>query len=386
MNRLLTAVVSLIGLSAVALAQETSLRQYPYLYKSPRAMGMGGAYVAVGGKTDSVFYNPAGLSKMPVKNFEVNLINLSAGIGKNVLDFAQDLQDAFDVGDRNRDGDETDDQLREVNRILKKYRGEPMHLELSNWSSIGRNQGNWAFTLGGVARARMDAVPHQGFGSNGFLEVDADITGGGVFGLSFKVAGGLFLGGSVKALRREAIKHSFTAAEIVENQDNLEDYITEELRKSGNAVSGDVGIIYAFAQKSFLRPAIGASVMNIGDLDFKKAGKIPMTVNIGFSVNPKIPVFHSLILAADYIDLTQQYKEDKDKGKRIRLGGELQLINRWWLQLALRAGIYQGYPTYGAEIGSMLFNLSYVSYAEEVGAYAGQKKDRRHLITLNIGW
>jgi hypothetical protein len=126
--------------------------------------------------------------------------------------------------------------------------------------------------------------------------------------------------------------------------------------------------------------------MNIGDLKFGDAGKLPMTVNLGIAVNPEIPVFDSLIVGLDYVDLFNNYEEDKDIGKRLRFGGELYLIDRKLLSLGLRAGLYQGYPTFGADLRFLLFTLSYVTYAEEVGAYAGQDEDRRHLVFLNIGW
>ncbi len=74
-----------IMLPAIALAQNPTTREYPYIYKSTRAMGMGGAYTAVGGRVDSLFYNPAGLINIPRdKGWEFNLINVSAEYGKNV--------------------------------------------------------------------------------------------------------------------------------------------------------------------------------------------------------------------------------------------------------------------------------------------------------------
>lgn len=42
--------LGLISFPALAVTYE-----YPYLYKDPRAMGMGGAYIAVGGTASSVF-------------------------------------------------------------------------------------------------------------------------------------------------------------------------------------------------------------------------------------------------------------------------------------------------------------------------------------------
>jgi len=386
MKRGIIIISFVLFLFSIAHSQESTIRQYPYLYKSPRAMGMGGAYVAIGGRTDTLFYNPAGLSTMPEKNWEVNLLGISAEVGKNVMDFVKDMGDAFDTGDLDGDGDEGDDQLRAVNDVLAKYRGKNLHLGIADWSSLGRNQGSWAFAVGGGGTLRLDAMTHQGFGPEGFLEINADATGGGLLGFSFRLMEDLYGGVGIKALHRESLVHSFTARELVEKQDSLEDYITEELRKSGDAVGFDVGLIYKFAQDFFLKPRVGLSVMNIGDLKFGDAGKIPMTVNLGVAINPDIPVFDSLVVGLDYVDLFNNYEEDKDIGKRLRLGGELYLIDRKLLSLGLRAGLYQGYPTFGADLRLLLFTVSYVTYAEEVGAYAGQDEDRRHLVFLNIGW
>jgi hypothetical protein len=252
MKRILIISIFLFSFLSLSYAQEPTIRQYPYLYKSPRAMGMGGAYVAIGGRTDTLFYNPAGLSTMPEKNWEVNLLGISAEAGKNVVDFVKDMKDAFDTGDLDNDGDKGDDQLRAVNDVLAKYRGKNLHLGIADWSSIGRNQGSWAFAVGGVGSLRLDAMTHQGFGSEGFLEINADATGGGVMGLSIRLMDNLYGGVGIKALHRESLVHNFTARELVEKQDNLDDYITDELRKNGNGVGFDAGLIYKFAENSCL--------------------------------------------------------------------------------------------------------------------------------------
>src|SRR5512141_1290794 len=79
-------------------AQQTSSREYPSFYKSPRAMGMGGAYTAIGGRVDSLFYNPAGLINIPQdKGWEVNgfplivPLNISVEASKNVQSFVKDM-------------------------------------------------------------------------------------------------------------------------------------------------------------------------------------------------------------------------------------------------------------------------------------------------------
>ncbi|MBM2838646.1 MAG: hypothetical protein HW415_1271 [Deltaproteobacteria bacterium] len=180
--------------------------------------------------------------------------------------------------------------------------------------------------------------------------------------------------------------HQFTVREFVEKQDTLDKYITDELRKSSSAFGVDAGVIYKFAQDSRFRPSVGLSAMNIGDLNFGDAGKIPMTINAGVSANPQIPYFRSLVLGMDYVDVANNYSQDKDMWKRLRYGGELQLFDILPAEMSVRAGMYEGSPTLGADLRLLTFMVSYVKYSEEVGAYAGQDKDERQIVQVTFGW
>jgi hypothetical protein len=350
-------------------------------------MGMGGAYTAVGGRADSLFYNPAGLINIPQdKGWEVNLVNVSAEYGNKVKNFLNDSQDALDTKDLNHDGSSDDDQLRAMNDVLAKYRGSNLHMRVSDFTSIGKSYDRWAFGLGGVGSGKLDAMTHQGFGSEGFLEVNADAVYGGLGGVSIAVKDNVFVGVAVKSLHREALIHSFSSRELVDHQDNLSDYIKDDLRKSGDAFGLDAGVIWKFAPESPLKPSFGASVMNIGDLNFGPAGKLPQSVNVGVAINPTLTWARSLTVGADYVDVLNNFKQDKDMAKRLRYGAELQLIDKWPGELALRAGMYENSPTLGFDLRLLIFTVSYAMYTEEIGAYAGQDKDKRQLLTLNVGW
>jgi hypothetical protein len=350
-------------------------------------MGMGGAYTAVGGRVDSLFYNPAGLINIPRdKGWEFNLINLSAEYGKNAKSMLNDLQDASDTADLNHDGNTDDDQPRATNDVLAKYRGKNLHLRVSDFTSLGKSYDRWAFGVGGIANGRVDAITHQGFGADGFLEVNADAVYGALGGVSYGVTNDIFVGLTIKSLHREALIHNFTAREMVEKQDNLGDYIKDDLRVSGNAIGFDTGLIWKFSQDSPLKPSFGASIMNIGNMSFGSAGKIPQTVNVGVAINPALSAFRSLTVGADYIDVLNNFKQDKDFAKRLRIGAELQLFDIWPAELALRAGLYESSPTLGFDLRLLIFTVSYAMYTEEIGAYAGQDKDKRQLVTVNIGW
>ena len=373
-------------LPSVSTGQGPTSQEYPYLYKSPRAMGMGGAYTAVGGRVDSLFYNPAGLSGIPKdKGWEVNLINVTAEAGKNSFDFYDDLTTAMDAGDVNGDGSADDDEQRAVNDVLAQYRGENLHIRVADFTSMGKSWNRFAFGIGGLGSARFDAVAHQGFSSDGFLELNSDVTYGGVLGFSVGMTENLFLGIGAKVLTRDSVIHKFTAREMVEHQDNLDDYVMEDLKTSGNGVGFDAGLVWKFAPDSWWKPSLGVSALNIGDLDFQDAGVLPMTINAGIAVNPQI-WFRSLTLAADYIDITNNFTQDEDMAKRIRFGAELQLFDKLAAEMAIRTGIYQRNLTFGADLRLLIFTFSYAMYTEEVGAYAGQDEDKRQLLTLNMGW
>jgi len=384
-NLLLIVALSLL-MPAIVYAEPTT-REYPSLYKSTRAMGMGGAYTAVGGRVDALFYNPAGLINIPQdKGWEVNLLNVSAEYGENTRSFMDDYQDAIDTGDLNNDGSTDDDQLRAVNDVLEKHQGENMHARVADFTSIGKSYDRWAFGVGGIVNGRIDAIAHQGFGADGFLEVNADATYGALGGVSYGLSDKVFVGLTLKALNRESLVHNFSSRELVEKQDTLDDYIKDELAVNGNAFGVDAGLIWKFYQDSSLKPSFGASVMNIGNLNFDAAGKIPQSVNVGFAINPSFSKTRSLLVGLDYIDVLNNFKQDKDVAKRIRFGAELQLFDAQLVELALRAGMYESSPTLGFDLRLLVFTVSYAMYTEEIGAYAGQDKDRRQLLTVNVGW
>ena len=363
--------------------------EYPYLYKDPRVMGMGGAYVAVGGSASALFYNPAGIGKIKKEaGFEVDLIGLSISVSEDGFSFVRDLMNALDVGDRDGDGDETDDQLVEVNKVIKAYRGKTLHFYFDSFPSISRRLDRLGFAVGGFVRWKFDAVPHQGFGSEGLVSVDTDFTYGLVGGISYSfLSDTLTVGVGIKRLSRERVVKDFTAREIIENQDNIEDYISDEV-KDGSAIAPDIGVIYDLPEVVGFKPSVGASYLNIGDLDFDEAGKVPGTLNVGFAFKKErnSTFLKELVFALDIADITKNYEEDGDIGKRLRVGMGLTVWSGRWSDFILRVGSYQGYWTGGIEFRLGIARIVATSYAEEVGAYSGQDENRRYMLSAYVTW
>ncbi|MDP2167397.1 MAG: hypothetical protein Q8J64_03585 [Thermodesulfovibrionales bacterium] len=346
-------------------AQTDTLLNYPRLYRGARTAAMGGAYTAVGGDVEALFYNPATLYKM---DFQLNLINPLVDVNENALDIYQDAADAMDV-------DNETDRLNKITEIIQKNMGKPLHVRAALFPGFAVK--NYAF--GVLGQVEFDTRLHNPLGSAGAVEMDGGYEYGPVAGFSLPTGiGGLRAGLGAKLISRSWVKRNFTVREIASENFDMNDYTTEN-----SDFSLDAGLLYELPVMESLKPKIGVSVLDITDLDFKEGGKIPMRANIGLSVNPKVPFLGDVILAADYEDVTNEFAEDKSTWKRVHLGAELGLLKR---HLLLRGGVNQGYGTFGAELDIWVIKLAYTYYAEEIGAYAGQEMDKRQMASLTIGW
>ncbi len=354
--------------------------EYPYVYKDPRVMGMGGAYVAVGGTSASLFYNPAGLGKVRKEaGFEVDLIGATVAFSEDGYNFVRDLDRAM----------RSDDQLNATLDVLKKYRGEVLHFSADTFPSVAKRVGNFGVALGGLFVARMDAVPHQGFSSQGLLSIDGSVTYGGLGGVSYGLMGErLILGVGIKQLTRERVQRDVTARELVENQGDLSSYLWSEAKRVGSAVGLDLGVIYDVGALFGFKTSLGASYLNVGGLNFGGAGTVPGTLNLGVALkrHTDSSFLGGLTLAFDVVDVTGNYKQDRDLGKRLRAGAELEVWRGKLTGFTLRLGSYQGYWTAGAELRLLLLRIVATTYAEEVGAYSGQDENRRYMLSAYLTW
>ncbi len=366
--------------------------EYPQLYKDPKVMGMGGANVAVGGHASALFYNPAGLSYIPREyGIEVELINLNASINENVLDFAEDFSDATDEPPVVTGDPDTDETMAMLD-VMKQYLGKNIHFDANDFTSISRKGEKVAFAIGGLAGANFDFRTHSGFANDGAMEIQGIVYYGAAFGMSrdFKeveignvILNDFALGFGVKQMNYGSINRAFSISELID--DDFQDNVEDNYLKEGTSTVFDLGGTY------HLTPGwiVGASVLNIGGVGDKDAVYIPMTVNAGVGYLKRWEghkLFNQVRFAADYVDIAKGYEQDTDMIKRTRLGAGVNIWDGWFSTLSLRAGLYQGSTTYGANLRLLLLQVAYATYEEEVGAYAGQDKDRRHMINLTFGW
>lgn len=352
------------ALLAVGFWGTVQAKEYPALYRGIRPLGMGNAFTAVAQGHDALFYNPAGLSNISTLSFGV--LNPMVEISDKITDIQSDI-------------DDTDmDDSGEVADLLREYVGEHQHAKTGLYPYVGFNIADYGVMISGIGQASIDAEAHNPTWPEMHTDivVDYGILAGAGAKLPFF---DLRVGAALKLLHRESLEQVYTAADIAD--DDFEDRIEDDL-KSGSGVSLDVGVLYTLPYfKDVVKTDVALAVQNIPKMDFGDARDAKTQANIGVAVEKQFAKF-SLIGAMDYRDLTQSIGEESDFPKRLHMGVEFRLPTI----LSVRAGLNQGYGTMGATLDLWFFKLDLATYAEEVGAYAGQREDRRYAGQLSFGW
>lgn len=367
--KLFSAKYLLVGLATLALVNmgimvnPTYAKGYPVFHSGVRPLGMGGAFTALADDENALFYNPAGISYTDQLTFDA--VNLIVDISEKSIDLYEDIED-------------TDlDDAQQVHDLMEKYIGEHHHLRVSLYPNVGFKVANLGLMIGYLYQARVDLDvrnPAWPEAHTNYVLDEALIAGGGV---KMPITG-LRIGAAVKSVQRESLDESYTAPVIAD--DNFDDRVEDDLA-SGSGFAIDVGAIYRLPFVPVFDTDIGLVVQNIPEMDMGDAEDIKTQINFGIAISKSLASF-KLTGVLDYMDITQQYEEDDDIGKRLHMGVELQTP----FFVSLRAGVNQGYFTAGFTVDFRFMRFDFASYTEEVGAYAGQRADERYIGQLTIGW
>ncbi len=371
--------------------------EHASLYKDPRIMGMGGANVAVGSYSTSVFTNPAGLATIKkTHGFVVDILNIGVSASANAATFAKDIQGV----DTN-----APDATTQMTNILKKYDGKNMHIGMNNYTSISKNSDAFAWSIGVLAAQDTNFMSHTQGGSQAFLATSSRAYGGVVLGIAKPYEteyGRLDIGLSAKYIVQKSYEGGISIGDLVAK--NPATTLQNRLVTS-SGLGIDLGMAYRPWVDSYWHPAFGLSVMNMGSIGMGGVyGGQPTTLNAGLSITPELPVFNKFILAVDYVDMLNANKlrmydgtnangsfthtdyNENDPMKRLRIGMGMGLIDTSWLSLTLNSGLYQSAYTAGVDLEFLLFKLNVATYQEQVGTSATSITDRRYMARLGFGW
>jgi hypothetical protein len=365
---LLTAILGiLISFSIYADAgRRYATREYPWVMRSPAALGMGNAYHAKSDSKYAPFYNPAGLDRIQGE-WRADLLPLGMEFSQATKNLGQDiLQTDLD----------NDDELAD---LFRDHIGEPQHVALSYYPAFTMKD----FTVGIFGSTRANAEV-----ANPVLpEVNADAAGdaGGVVGAAYGfLEDRLQAGAAMRVQHRWSLQHSYLFSDFID--DTITDIDYDELEQA-TGLFFDAGIIFNF-QTSGSNPRAGLTINNLGTNSLGSAADLPWSVTLSFGISPSIdiPSFCTLRtdILLDFIDATFHFDQDDDIGKRINTGLEFY-FDAWALRaFKFRAGLHQGYPTFGLGLDTAFVRINYARYKEELGAYAGQIDDVRHVVEIVI--
>lgn len=333
--------------------------EYNYIYRGARPLGMGGAFVAVSNDQNALFYNPAGLSHVPDRRLV--LLAVEAEVGQGAYDAYTDILDV-----------DTDNEL-EVAQFLRDYIGEYSHAAAAVFPYYIRP--HFAFGIFGAANTNFIARNYQ-YPS---LVIDSTADVGAALGYAHAFFNdALSIGASLKYVVRKSLNETYTVPDIT--SDNFDDMVEDDVQ-DGSGILLDIGFIYRFEKVAIGQKdvvfQIGLSANNLIGSDMGHARDIEEHVDVGIAAS-----VDSWLFALDYFDVAGMIDDDDDPGKRIRLGVEYQFEKLF----AVRAGLYQGYTTLGLEIDTRYVLIDLLTYAEEVGTYAGQHRDRRYMLGLKFGF
>jgi hypothetical protein len=373
--------------------------EFAYLYKDPRVMGMGGANVAVGGYSTSVFSNPAGLAQIKKDNgFVVDLL----GIGLSFSDEYKNLiNDISDVDTSSTNTNATNDMV----NVLKTYSGKHFHLGLDNYTAISKNSDAFAWSMGLLAAADTNLKVHANGGAS-FLETSSRAYGGVNFGVAKPYdtdMGNLDVGINLKYISQISYEGGLSISDLLDDNNDIAQKMQDKYEKKSSGFGVDIGAtLHPFAD-TIWHPAVGLSILNIGAMSMDdNYGGQPMTVNFGISISPEVSFMNKLVVAVDYVDMlnankirfynistdtveTQDYS-DGDIMKRLRIGAGLGLFDTKFMSMALNGGFYQSAYTAGIDLEFLLLKLNFATYQEEVGVAGASNTDRRYMAKLSIGW
>jgi hypothetical protein len=358
------AIACLLGvILTLFLSSHAFAKAYPNFYRGVRPLGMGNAFTAISDDENALFYNPAGLAE--ISSWSVGLINPIIEVSESTIDLSNDGEDI-----------DTDDSA-QVADLLREYVGEPQHARVSLLPYVGFPVAQCGVMIGYLGQATLDAEVRN----PAWPEADTSyiVDHGPLVGVGGRIpSSNIRIGAAVKYIDRESLDETYTATDIAD--DDFEDQFEDDL-ENGSDLALDLGVLYTLPFNWPIETHIGLSVQNLPEMDFGDAQDQQTQSNIGFALEKSLGKF-KLLGALDYRDLTHAIGEDDDIPKRLHMGLEFQLPKI----LSVRAGLNQGYLTYGLTLDFWIVKLDLASYTEEVGAHAGQRDDRRYVGQLTIGW
>ena len=376
---------------------------------SPQVLGMGDAAVAFTSRQGVFFYNPAHLAQVARRRPYVNLLGVRGLLSSNFFEqerfIRSTIQPAVEEGTVDSLSSEELERALELGRT-RTFAGGDLLLPsfMVRVSDVG--VGGGVFTRGLVRYHATDGGAQMPFidftGQADVIGMVSLATGFGRFGVQGLSAG----------LNTKYTKRYLTLKEKI-----LDGFRDEEgvYLLTGTSLGVDVGLLYEVPSLSMPgKLNVGLAVYDLAASDFEygfsrnlredvaKAEdaarieaeieeevalanqKYPLSSSYRIGVAYTVPKLYGLLkdsgVALDYLDYAKPLSGRQALMTRFRIGAQTTVGN----VLALRAGLSQGYTTFGAGLLLPVVRLDYAFYGVEEGRIPGQLPSWNHSLQLTI--
>lgn len=350
-------------------------RELPMPEQGVITYGMGRAYSAVADDGLSLFYNPAGLAM--VKKVEIQLFDVRLSSNQDTV---SNLSGVKDLG---KSSSST------VASVINKYMGKHLMTSGGNTSQI---------TVPHFAVALTYDV-HLDFDMQNATYPDTDMRFTKDFGIH--VGGGVGIGkrqdfrigSTISFLNRTGGTQDITVSDIAGRKSGL----TSRFGANGSGVGGKLGVQYRLPTPGTTEYTASFVWHDIGDTSFggltavNPPSRIEQNMVAGFAI--RLPIGgnqnrrllrrygptrskNSLSFAFDYSYLNYSWNREHYL-KHVHLGTNLDLPI-----LSVQLGMNQTSLTFGLGFDIGLVRVALATYGEELGSYAGQRRDRRYILSV----
>ena len=390
-------------------------QELPEHYVPIRAKAMGGAYTAVAHDEAAPWSNPAGVARIRKarSRFGFHLLkfpNAVAGFNRDGRTFYDSFNTA-NAGDQAGELQETVEKALEANESLK---DKPFWIRASvNPMVFFEVSKGSPMALGFYSNTKAKMVLDQDDPTTTRLQAISDFGGTLAFVFSNRT-NRLNFGLQLRPVFRFAFEDKIPTT-LLANKDAMKTRVETD-SNSGSATAIDLGMMWTFSD--FWFPTLGVAVLNaptgchenyLNPFDEKRhticgtkySGTVnnpeaesvvdPTDLRVGVSITPRLSRKIALRFAVDghhlyFTDGTNYYGlPDVEALKLLHAGAALVMGNPLLINpLSVRAGVSQGFFTWGVSLRISWLSLDFASYGQDVSTGSTAVEDRRYIAGLSF--
>jgi hypothetical protein len=336
--------------------------------------GMGRAYSAVADDWLALHYNPAGLAM--VSRVDLQLFDLRVGSNRDVVNSYSNVKKLSDSSGG-------------LAGTLNEFAGKHIMAEISNHSQV--TLPGFALGLSYEVHADVDMQNTAYPQTLARYTKDLSFTTGGAIGVGKRKD--FRLGAKLGIIRRQGGIKEIGINQISGNRDALLDLFDS----SGTGLAGTLGMQYrlptagrteittSFVWHDIGKTSFGGKMQQ--DRPTRKEQNIVAGLAVRFPIggkkNRRLERRYGPTRSTSHLTFAMDYShlnfapDEEHLPKHLHFGMNLDLP-----LLALQLGVNQTSITGGASFDIGIVRVAAATYAEELGSYAGQRRDRRYLLSV----